>query len=107
MGSIKNRRSISEAAQPRQRSVRVTLLQHNEELFGIFLVPSARCYSKNMSVDLEKLKAAYKKAAALVSEDPVYLPVFERIEREIALFEKQDDAIQRAKAIADRYKAVA
>ena len=31
----------------------------------------------------------------------------ERIEREIALFERRDDAIQRAKAIAERYKAVA
>lgn len=60
-----------------------------------------------MSVDLEKLKAAYSKAAALVVVDPVYLPVFERIEREIALFENQDDAIQRARAIADSYKAVA
>lgn len=60
-----------------------------------------------MSVDLQQLKAAYAKVAVLVIEDPVYLPVFERIEREIALFEKQDDAIQRAKAIAERYKAVA
>jgi hypothetical protein len=60
-----------------------------------------------MSVDLDKLKAAYSKAAALVIEDPVYLPIFERIEREIALFEKHDDAIQRAKAIAERYKAIA
>lgn len=60
-----------------------------------------------MSADLEKLKAAYEKAAALVVEDPVYLPVFERIEREIALLEKQKDTIQRAKAIAECYKAVA
>ncbi|WP_170420891.1 hypothetical protein [Ruegeria arenilitoris] len=60
-----------------------------------------------MSADLEILKAAYEKAAVLVVEDPVYLPVFERIEREIALLEKQEDTIQRAKAIAERYKAVA
>ena len=59
-----------------------------------------------MSVDLAKLKAAYGKVAALVIEDPAYLPIFERIEREIALFEKQDDVIRRAEAIAQRYKAV-
>ena len=82
-------------------------MQHDRELSGVFCLPSARCYSDSMSADLEKLKAAYAKAAALVIEDPVYLPVFERIEREIALFEKQDDAIQRAKAIAENYKAVA
>lgn len=60
-----------------------------------------------MSTDLKNLKAAFKKVAALVIEDPVYVPVFERIEREIALFEKRDDAVSRARAIAGRYKAVA
>jgi len=60
-----------------------------------------------MSNDLKSLQAAYAKMAILLIEDPVYLPVFERIEREIVLFEKQDDTIQRAKAIAERYKAVA
>lgn len=60
-----------------------------------------------MSVDLEKLKAAYRKTAILVTEDPAYLPIFERIEHEIALFENQDDMVERAKAIAKRYKAVA
>ena len=84
----------------------VTRAQQNREHSGIFGIPSARCYSEDMSVDLAKLKAAYGKAAALVIEDPVYLPIFERIEREIALFEKQDDVIRRAKAIAESYKAV-
>lgn len=60
-----------------------------------------------MSTDLENLKAAFEKVAALVIKDPVYVPVFERIEREIALFEKRDDAVSRARAIAERYKAVA
>lgn len=60
-----------------------------------------------MSTDLKILEAACEKVAALVIEDPVYLPVFERIEREIALFEKRDDAVSRARAIAERYKAVA
>lgn len=60
-----------------------------------------------MQVDLKSLQAAYLKAAALVVEDPAYLPIFERIEHEIAIFEKQVDVIQRAKAVAARYKAVA
>ncbi|MEP2531189.1 hypothetical protein [Shimia sp.] len=55
-----------------------------------------------MHVNLDTLQAAYSKAALLVIEDPVYLPVFERIEREIALFKNQGDTIQRAKAIARR-----
>jgi hypothetical protein len=60
-----------------------------------------------MLVDLNTLKAAYQKVATLVNEDPAYLPVFKRIEHEIAVFEEQDDAINRARAIAERYKAVA
>lgn len=60
-----------------------------------------------MLVDLNTLKAAYQKVATLVIEDPAYLPVFKRIEHEIAAFEEQDDAISRARAIAERYKAVA
>lgn len=60
-----------------------------------------------MQVDLKSLQSAYLKAAALVVEDPVYLPIFERIEYEIAVFERQDDVIQRAKAVVARYKAVA
>lgn len=60
-----------------------------------------------MLVDLNTLKAAYQKVATLVVEDPAYLPVFMRIEHEIAVFEEQDDAISRARAIATRYKAVA
>ncbi|MGH1455116.1 MAG: hypothetical protein ACRBBV_18330 [Paracoccaceae bacterium] len=59
-----------------------------------------------MSVKLEHLKAAYCKAAALVIADPVYLPVFERLQHEIACFERQEDVIERAKAIAERHKAV-
>ncbi|MCB5409167.1 hypothetical protein [Pseudogemmobacter faecipullorum] len=46
-------------------------------------------------------------AAALVVADPVYLPVFERIEHELAAYEAKDDAISRARAIAARHKAAA
>lgn len=35
-----------------------------------------------------------------------YLPIFERIDREIATFEKQEDLIQRAKAVAARHKTI-
>ena len=74
---------------------------------GFACIRVARCYRGGMIVDLNTLQAAYLKAAALVIEDTVYLPIFERIEREIALFEEQDGLIQRAKAVASRYKAVA
>lgn len=75
--------------------------------FGCFSIRVDRCYSHIMSVDLETLQAAYLKVAALLIEDSVYLPVFERIEYEISVFEKQGDVILRAKAVAARYKAVA
>ncbi len=60
-----------------------------------------------MRADLETLQAAYSKVAALVIEDPVYLPIFERIEHEIAILQAEDDAISRARAVAARYRAVA
>lgn len=60
-----------------------------------------------MNVDLKTLQAAYSKVAALVIEDQAYLPIFDRIEREIALFEEQENVIERAKAVAARYRAVA
>jgi len=60
-----------------------------------------------MSVDLKSLQAAYLKVAALVIEDGAYLPIFERIDHEIATYEKQDDLIQKAKAVVARHKAVA
>lgn len=60
-----------------------------------------------MRNNLETLKAAYSKVASLVVEDPAYLPIFERIEWEIAMCESQDDIIQRAKAVASRYRATA
>lgn len=58
-------------------------------------------------VTLPELLDMQQKLAGLVIADPVYLPIFERIEHEIALFEAKDDAISRARAIAARHKAVA
>jgi len=60
-----------------------------------------------MSVDLKSLQSAYLKAAALVEVDPVYIPIFERFAHEIAVFETDQDAISRARAIVARYKDAA
>lgn len=85
----------------------VALQQGCKEISGIFCIRARRCYSDSMNVDLKSLQAAYLKVAALVIEDVAYLPIFERIDHEIATFEKQDDLIQKAKAVVARYKAVA
>lgn len=60
-----------------------------------------------LSVDLKSLQAARLKVAAIVIQDADYLPIFERINHEIATFEKQENLIQRAKAVAAHYKIVA
>ncbi|MGI3212739.1 hypothetical protein ACROSR_16685, partial [Roseovarius tibetensis] len=46
------------------------------------------------------------KPDALQTPLTVYLPIFERIEREIAALEVKGDAISRARAVAARHKAV-
>lgn len=60
-----------------------------------------------MGTDLKSLRSAYRKVAALVLQDSVYLPFFERIEREIAALEAEGDMISRALAVAARHKTVA
>ena len=65
------------------------------------------CYKHSMSKpDLKSLQSAHRKMAMLVLHDPVYVPIFERIEKEIALLDYQDDAISRARAVAGRHKHV-
>lgn len=52
---------------------------------------------------LVRLCRAREVVAALVIEDPVYLPIFERLEREVAIEEARvssEDALTRARAIA-------
>ncbi len=56
--------------------------------------------------DLKSLQSAHRKLAVLVLHDPAFLPVFDRIEKEIALLDDQADAISRARAIADLHKQV-
>ena len=60
-----------------------------------------------MNVNLKSLQSYRKKVAALVLDDPVYIPIFERIEHEIENLEKENDVISRARAITARYKAAA
>ncbi|MBZ9996593.1 hypothetical protein [Mesorhizobium sp. BH1-1-4] len=52
---------------------------------------------------MKRLRAALKTVAELVSEDVIYLPIFERLEREVALAEVQAgtlDPVEKARAIA-------
>lgn len=57
--------------------------------------------------DLERLQAAYLTVAALVTQDLVYLPIFGRLEAELAAIELSGDAVRRAKAIIARQRAIA
>jgi hypothetical protein len=58
-------------------------------------------------VSLSDLHHMHRMAAALVVVDPVYLPLFERVESELAAFEAKGDAISRARAIAARQRVAA
>lgn len=58
-------------------------------------------------VTLSELQNMHRMAAALVVADPVYLPVFERIEHELAVYQSKGDAISHARAIAALHRAVA
>jgi hypothetical protein len=54
----------------------------------------------NVHITLAEIKKAHHKAAQLVMIDHAYLPLFERLEREIAEREKASSLFDRAKAIA-------
>jgi hypothetical protein len=58
-------------------------------------------------VTLQELHHMHRMAAALVVADPVYLPLFERVEAELAATQNHEDAISRARAIAARQRAAA
>jgi len=57
-------------------------------------------------VTLDELQRMHRMAAALVIADPVYLPIFERVEHELAIFVAKDDPITMARAIAARQRAI-
>lgn len=64
-------------------------------------MPPARLALRPGQGDLQRLEAALRIVAGLVIENPVYAPIFRRLEREIAL-EKQAqaaDVIVRARAV--------
>ena len=58
-------------------------------------------------LEIKRLQAAYAKVAILVIHDQIYLPIFLRLEAEIAAAETTDDAIGRARAIAGLHRAIA
>lgn len=58
-------------------------------------------------VSLEDIQKMLVMAAALVGDDPAYLPIFLRIEQELALFDTQMNTIQRARAVAALHRAAA
>ena len=58
-------------------------------------------------VTLSDLQKMHRMAAALVVADPIYLPIFERIEYELAACEAKGDAVSRARAIAAHHRAAA
>lgn len=50
----------------------------------------------------EQVNRAYLIAARRASEDPIFLPVFERMERIKAEFDAQDNALARARAALEQ-----
>lgn len=47
----------------------------------------------------ERIRKALEKVATFATDDPAFLPVFERLERELAAMLAQNNALDRAKAI--------
>lgn len=60
-----------------------------------------------MPVTFEALQKMHRAAAALVVDDPIYSPIFERIEHELARFDDKKTALERARAILASHKAAA
>ena len=59
------------------------------------------------SPDLDRLIKARDKAAMIVLQNPDLLPVFERLEAEVAAAEVLSDALARARALVARQRAIA
>ncbi|MCF6344695.1 MAG: hypothetical protein L3J15_08510, partial [Devosiaceae bacterium] len=56
--------------------------------------------STNLPKEIERVRSARDKLAILVISDPVYLPIFERLESDLAILETKEETIERAKNIA-------
>ncbi|QBX34261.1 hypothetical protein E4191_05680 [Paracoccus liaowanqingii] len=60
-----------------------------------------------LPVTFETLQKMHRVAAALVVDDPIYLPIFERIEKELARMDDKKTTLERARAILASHKAAA
>jgi hypothetical protein len=79
-----------------------------EESYDYFAHPRRATTIKwNMKPKLEHLQAANKKLAHLVQADPVYIPIFKRLQRELLLFEEQEDIVEDAKKVCRRHNDAA
>ncbi|MAN15050.1 MAG: hypothetical protein CL945_10345 [Dinoroseobacter sp.] len=58
------------------------------------------------TTDLNRWKAARHTAAQLVLMDRIYAPIFERVEREIAALEAEQELVERARAIVHSQRAI-
>ena len=61
------------------------------------------------SVDRTRLLAAYEFVAQMVADRPdgaSYLPLFERLEKEVAALEERESAVERARRVARERAAV-
>lgn len=58
------------------------------------------------SPDLDRLIKARDKVARMTVQNPDLLPVFERLEAEVAAAEVTGDALARARALASRQRAM-
>lgn len=70
----------------------------------IHKIKQAACAPAKQTIDLQRLKNALAKVSLLVVDDLTYLPIFERIERELSAHDTQCDTISRARAIAAQYQ---
>ena len=60
------------------------------------------------SVDRTRLLAAYEFVAQMVADRPdgaAYLPLFERLEREVAALDARESAVERARRVARERQA--
>lgn len=58
-------------------------------------------------ISMERLKGSHRKVAAMVAVDPAFVPIFLRLEQEIAAMEARDDVLERARRIAADQRAIA
>lgn len=58
-------------------------------------------------ITMERLRSAHRKVAAMVATDPAYVPIFLRLEQEIAALDAREDVLERARRIAADQKEIA